>query len=180
MEMNQIFIRKAVPEDASGIHTVIQESFIKYCEKSGLDYTVEALKETVEDIEKDIFNKHVLVAILNDGIIAGTLRLEILQDRSAYLTRFGVLPIFHRFGIGGKLLDAAEDFLKASDVKKVYLHTAVSNKDLVRFYYDRGFRIENTSTDRGYIRALMAKDFSVQAVPVSVCCKHQINSFHCK
>ena len=161
MEFNQITIRKATPEDAPGIFTVIQESFKKYCENSGLDYSVDALQETVEDIIEDIATKHVLVAIL-DGMIAGTLRYRIFADQTAYLTRFGVLPMFHRAGIGQSLMNEVDDQLIKAGVRRICLHTAAKNKELVRFYYGRGFYVESTNTDRGYLRALMVKDFETK------------------
>jgi len=39
----------------------------------------------------------------------------------------------------------------------------VQKRDLIRFYYGRGFYIESTTNDRGYIRALMVKEYQGQA-----------------
>lgn len=158
MEINHLIIRKAVPEDAQGIHGVLQESFKKYCDISGLDYNIDALRESVEEIRQDILTKNVLVAILEEAII-GTLRFKIYPDQTAYLTRFGVLPTFHRAGVGQSLMSKVDELMIQAGVKKVCLHTAAKNKDLVRFYYGRGFYVESTNTDRGYLRALMVKDY---------------------
>jgi len=44
-------------------------------------------------------------------------------------------------------------------IKCLKLHTASKNRDLVRFYYGRGFYIDSTSKEKGYIRALMVKEY---------------------
>lgn len=164
MEINHITIRKANPEDASSIFTVIQESFKLYCINSGLDFPVDALRETVDDIKKDILTKQVLVAVV-DGIIAGTVRYQILADQTAYLTRFGVLPSFHRAGIGQSLMNEVDRQINEAGIKRIFLFTAAKNKKLVQFYNGRGFYVESTNTDRGYLRALMVKDMQASQIP---------------
>jgi len=161
LEINQITIRKAILEDVPTIFYVIQESFKKYCENSGLEEPPDALRETVDDIRKDILTKQVLVAVL-DGKIVGTLRYQILADLTVYLTRFGVLPSFHRAGIGQSLMNEVDDQLIKAGVNRIFLYTAAKNKDLVRFYYGRGFYVESTNTDRGYLRALMVKELKAK------------------
>lgn len=163
MEINQIIIRKAGLEDAPAIFTVIQESFKKYCENSGLDDLPDALRETVEDIRKDILTKQVLVAVL-DGTISGTLRYQIRPDQTAFLTRFGVLPAFHGAGIGQSLMHEVDEQLIKAGVKRIFLFTAAKNKNLVRFYTGRGFYVESANTDRGYLRALMVKDLQTMQI----------------
>lgn len=157
MESNKLLIRKAIPEEAHLIREVLQESFKKYCIESGLD-TVEALKETIADIKKDMVTKELLVAVLEDEIV-GTLRCVIQPDNTAYITRFGVKPRCHKAGIGRALLSEADSILERKGTKKVYLNTASKNRDLIRFYYARGFYVESVSNDKGYLRALMVKEF---------------------
>ncbi|MDP4272362.1 MAG: GNAT family N-acetyltransferase, partial [Bacteroidota bacterium] len=47
----------------------------------------------------------------------------------------------------------------ARGIKRLSLHTASKYHDLVRFYYGRGFYVDSTSRDRGYVRALMVKEY---------------------
>ncbi|UKI36392.1 MAG: hypothetical protein L6V93_21240 [Clostridiales bacterium] len=49
--------------------------------------------------------------------------------------------------------------MRVLGVKKLYLHTGSKISSLVTFYYGRGFYVESTSTDRGYIRAQMCKEY---------------------
>jgi ribosomal protein S18 acetylase RimI-like enzyme len=157
--MNYSFIiRKAVVEDAPAIKSIMQESFKKYMEDTGLTGTMEALEESIQDIEKDITTKEVYIAIIDD-VAVGTVRVQILPDNTAYISRFGVKLQFHNIGIGKSLMNLMDKMLIARGIKKVCLHTASKYNDLVRFYYGRGFYIDSTNIDRGYIRALMTKEY---------------------
>lgn len=157
--MNYSFIiRKAVREDAPAIQAIMQEAFKKYMEDTGLSGSMEALDESVSDIEKDIEAKEVYIAVIDD-VAVGTVRVRLLQDNTAYISRFGVMLQYHNIGIGKSLMNLMDKLLKARGIKKVSLHTASKYKDLVRFYYGRGFYIDSTTKDRGYVRALMVKEY---------------------
>jgi ribosomal protein S18 acetylase RimI-like enzyme len=159
MCLNYSFIiRKAVPEDAQAIQSILLESFKKYMQDTGLKGTMEALEETVDDIKKDIENKEVYIAII-DSVPVGTIRVQIFPDNTAYISRFGVRLNYHNIGIGKALMNLIDKVLKAHGVTKVSLHTASNYKDLVRFYYGQGFYVDSTSKDRGYIRALLVKHY---------------------
>lgn len=158
--MNYSFIiRKAVREDAPAIQGIMRESFKKYMEDTGLTGTMEALEESLYDIEKDIAEKEVYIAIIDD-IAVGAVRVRILSDKTAYISRFGVKLQYHNIGIGKALMNLTDKMLIAAGVKKVSLHTASKYRDLVRFYYGRGFYIDSTTKDRGYVRALMIKEYN--------------------
>lgn len=157
--MNYSFsIRKAVVEDANAIKSIMQESFKKYMQDTGLIGTMEALEESIEVIKNDILSKEVFIALIDD-IPVGTVRLELLPDNTAYISRFGVCLEYHNIGIGKSLMNLVDKVLKARGVKRVSLHTASRYKDLVRFYYGRGFYIDSTTKDRGYVRALLVKEY---------------------
>jgi len=158
--MNYSFIiRKATLEDAPSIAAIMQEAFKKYMLDTGLSGTMEALTEGIEDIEADIREKEVFIALI-DGNPVGTIRIQFLPDNTAYISRFGVMLNYHNIGIGKALMNLADKVIISRGVKKVYLHTASKYRDLIRFYYGRGFYVESTSTDRGYIRALLVKEYS--------------------
>jgi len=157
--MNYSFIiRKATIEDAPAILKIMQEAFKKYMQDAGLSGTMDALTESLKNIEADINEKEVYIAIIDDNPV-GTIRIKILPDNTAYISRFGVMLDYHNIGIGKSLMNLADKILISKGVKKVSLHTASKYRDLIRFYYGRGFFIESTSTDRGYIRALLVKEY---------------------
>jgi ribosomal protein S18 acetylase RimI-like enzyme len=151
-------IRKAVAADAPAIKEIMQESFKKYIEDTGLPGSMEALDESYEDIVRDIETKEVYVAII-DEVAVGSVRVRINPDNTAYLSRFGVKLSYHNIGIGKSLINLVDKLLTARGISSVSLHTASKYKDLVRFYYGRGFYIDSTTKDRGYVRALMVKEY---------------------
>lgn len=157
--MNYSFvIRKATLEDAGSIHMIMQEAFKKYMQDTGLIGTMEALEESVEDIKLDIAAKEVYIAFIDDTPV-GTVRVQLYADNTAYISRFGVSLHYHNIGIGKSLMNLVDKILKSKGIRKVSLHTASKYMDLVRFYYGRGFYIDSTTKDRGYVRALMVKEY---------------------
>jgi ribosomal protein S18 acetylase RimI-like enzyme len=157
--MNYSFtIHKAIIEDAPAIQGIMQESFTKYMEDTGLTGTMEALEESLYDIENDIRKKEVYIAFIDD-IAVGTIRVQVLSDSTAYISRFGVKLQYHNIGIGKSLMNLMDKILMAGNIKEVSLHTASKHKDLICFYYGRGFYIDSTTKDRGYVRALMVKEY---------------------
>ncbi len=158
--MNYSFIiRKATIEDAPAIATIIQEAFKKYMQDAGLSVMMDALTESLETIEADIAEKEVYIALIDNNPV-GTIRIKLMQDKTAYISRFGVMLDYHNIGIGKSLMNLADKILNYHGIKKVRLHTASKYRDLIRFYYGRGFYVESTSTDRGYIRALLVKEYN--------------------
>ncbi len=157
--MNYSFIiRKATLEDATSISLIMQEAFRKYMLDTGLSGTLDALTESLQNIEADILEKEVYIALI-DGNPVGTIRIKLQPDNTAYISRFGVMLGYHNIGIGKALMNLADKILISQGVKRVSLHTASKYRDLIRFYYGRGFYIDSTSTDRGYIRALLVKEY---------------------
>jgi ribosomal protein S18 acetylase RimI-like enzyme len=136
----------------------MQESFKKYMMDSDLKGSLDALTESVDDILDDIRAKEVFIALI-DGIAVGSARVEMLPDNTAYLSRFGVRPGYNNIGVGISLMSLIDKMLIEKGIKCVKLHTASKNMDLVRFYYGRGFYVESTTNDKGYIRALMVKEY---------------------
>jgi N-acetylglutamate synthase-like GNAT family acetyltransferase len=161
MEKMVFVVRKAVEGDIPEIQQITREAFRMYMENAGLTGSISALEETYEDIKKDIESKEVLVALI-DGVVVGSVRVEVRPDRTAYLSRFGVGLANQNHGVGKILMNAVDDNMKKQGVTKIYLHTASKILSLVRFYYGRGFYIDSTTKDRGYIRALLCKEYEYE------------------
>lgn len=66
-------------------------------------------------------------------------------------------------GIGAKLLDYVDEIMREMGISKLYLHTASKLVSLIKFYYGRGFFIDSTTKDRGYIRALLCKEYDKES-----------------
>jgi len=149
--------RHAVATDAPYIYTLLQNAFREYAETIGIS-ELDALKETISDIEYEINNNTVYVAII-DGHIIGTIRVEISGDE-AYISRFAVNSSHRNMGVGESLINLVDKYLKSKCIKRAFLYTASHNINLVRFYYSRGFYIDSVSHERGYPRARMVKEYS--------------------
>ncbi|MCK9478237.1 MAG: GNAT family N-acetyltransferase [Firmicutes bacterium] len=154
--MKEVQIRLATTEDAKQIAKVIKEAFLWYVHAAEIK-TVEALNETYEDVAADIKNKKVYCALLDKKVI-GSLRIEINSDnKTAYLSRFGVLLEYRNIGVGKKLMQAVDIELKSLGIQKLFLHTAINIPELISFYKKVGFQIETVSESEGYPRALLTK-----------------------
>ncbi len=152
-------IKEATPGDAPAILEIMQDAFHKYERDLGMAGHVTALKETVEDIQRDIREKTVLVGFV-DGVAVGSVRVEIMGDL-AYLSRFGVRSAISKSGIGGMLIDRVEVLCREQSVRAIALHTSSRMYGLIRFYYGHGYFIHSTETSRGYIRALLVHELEM-------------------
>jgi len=152
-------IRKAVEADIPEIFSITREAFEKYARDLGLPHAVSALKETYETIQRDLKTKTILIALL-DGIPVGSVRFEVLPGNIAYVSRFGVKLDIQNCGVGKALISAVEKEAREMGLDALTLHTAAKMTALVRFYYGLGFYIHSTTTDRGYIRALLCRDLT--------------------
>ena len=157
-----ILVRAAEKADAPVIRRIMTESFEKYRRDAGIRGSLDALKETLEDIEADILGdmrgKHVFLALYG-GEPAGSVRVAIDSEAGeAYISRLGVCGAYSRQGIGKALLRAVDNLLDSRGIQRVSLHTAVANKALMAFYHSLGFRVGDIGYDRGYARARLIRE----------------------
>ena len=151
-------VKSATEEDIPAIHKITHDAFLKYCEMAGLDYNIEALTETYDDIRHDIETKNVLVVRIDDEPV-GAVRIELLPDNEAYLSRFAVASSNRNNGIGKILMKVVDKVMKENNVKILKLHTCSKVTALIRFYYGRGFYISDVEYSRGYARAELVKEY---------------------
>lgn len=159
MEKMVFVVRKAEYADIPQIQAVSKEAFKIYADAAGIASFVGYLDETYEELKNEIKNKLVYVALTDDKIV-GSVRIEVNKsNKTAYLSRFGVKGDFQNKGIGKLLMNTVDNEMKELGITNLYLHTASRMLSLVRFYYGIGFYIESTTKDRGYIRALLCKEY---------------------
>ncbi|MBU3130267.1 GNAT family N-acetyltransferase [Clostridium tagluense] len=158
MEKMSFEVRKAFTSDIEEIRILAGESFKMYTANASITELIAPLNETYEEVKKAIETTEVFVALYNEEVI-GSVRIEIKPDGTAYLSRFGVSASHQNNGIGKILMNAIDNSMKELGITSLYLHTASRMFSLIRFYYGRGFYIESTTNDRGYIRALLCKEY---------------------
>ena len=149
-------IRKAEPGDAKRIVEITTEAFVQYIKAAGIKDTP-ALHEGEEQVLEDIKTKDVYVALVEDEIV-GSVRIHKLDEDSVYLSRFGVSMEHRNLGIGKLLVNYLDAVLMQEKVKHIVLHTASKASHLIKFYYNRGFYVDDVSKDKGYIRVQLKKD----------------------
>ncbi|SCZ79683.1 GNAT family N-acetyltransferase [Acidaminobacter hydrogenoformans] len=160
MAKKPVMVRPATKEDVPAIRQIMQEAFSFYAMKVGISSpgSVQALEETCADIEKQLEEKIILVAEV-EGVVAGSVRLEVMADGSVYFSRFGVLNVFKGKKIGDRLMAAVDDYMEDNGFDRLILHTAACLLSLIRFYYSKGFVIVSSDAPRGYTRALLCKHY---------------------
>jgi len=168
MEEMIFAVRNAVEEDIPAIQEITKEAFKMYAKGAGIKEPIAALSENYKNIKKDIDTKFFIVAVLN-GEIVGSVRVEIKPDNTAYLSRFGVGIEYQNKGVGKILMNAVDTKMVELGIKNLYLHTASRLLSLVRFYYGRGFYIDSTNKESGYIRALLCKEYEANEAVASDC-----------
>ncbi len=155
--MSLFEVRLATVEDAESILEITREAFLIYKEMAGAD-NLDALGESYDDVVRDINEKLVLIA-MSDGEPVGCVRVEVKNDKTAWLTRFAVKVTCQNNGIGKSIMNHVDKVMKREGVKSISLYTASKVASLIRFYYGRGFYVESTDDSRGYIRAKLTKKY---------------------
>ncbi len=151
-------VKRATEEDIPAINKITKDAFLNYCESAGLNYDIEALNETHDDILKDIHEKDVFVVRIDDEPV-GAVRIQLLDNNEAYLSRFAVGSSHRNNGIGKILMNVVDKVMRQNNVKTLRLHTASKVSTLIRFYYGRGFYIKSVEESRGYPRAELIKEY---------------------
>lgn len=149
-------IRRALPVDVPELTELIRSAMAQYARASGIPTLLDSQKETEADVLRHVLEDTVLIAE-SHGHLAGTVRLTVMPDRTAYFSRFAVSTRRQQSGIGKKLITVAEELLREQGATEILLHTAVQNKPLVGIYTGKGFELVEVATDRGYERGLFRK-----------------------
>ena len=131
-----IVIRRAVPDDASAIVSLLYESFLEYRSL----YTVSGFAATVISQSELIDRMHegpVFVATIN-GTVVGTVAIT-PKGESLYLRGMAVHPSARGQRIGDQLLSYVEDLAISQGVRRLSLSTTPFLKRAIRLYESFGF-----------------------------------------
>lgn len=159
--MSAYAIRQATVADLPEMQRVITDAMIRYAEDSSIPTPLESLTETIEDLRRHVLQDYFILAFRGEKLV-GTLRISRMNDPatpSAYISRFAVLPSMQKLGVGNALFSKAEEYLHSGGYRRVFLHTALTNARLVKFYTSRKFDLVETGTERGYPRGTFMKEY---------------------
>jgi ribosomal protein S18 acetylase RimI-like enzyme len=175
MEKLEVIVRKASACDVEEIRILASDSFRIYAENAEITEFVAPLNESYDKVKSEVETKNVFVALVN-GKIIGSLRIEVKSDNTAYLSKFGISSLYQNYGVGKMLMKAVDESMEDIGIDKLYLHTSSRMFSLIKFYYGGGFYIESTTKDRGYIRALLCKEYKTAKAQESLCTDHKNQS----
>lgn len=157
--MEQILLRRASEADAAAILEITRAAFDVYAREVRKRESIAALFETLADVKEDIKNKYVYVCEL-DGVIIGSVRVGVMGQGIAYLSRFSVSPEAQNLGLGGLLLEKVRTECLSMGIRAITLHTASKMRSTVAFYLKNGYYIHSISRDADYIRAFMVNELA--------------------
>ena len=130
-------IRRAVPEDASAIASVLYESFAEY----EASYTPEAFSFTVStpDQIRDRMREGPVWVALEGEKIVGTVG-AVARGESLYVRGMAVVPATRGGGTGRLLMGCVEEFAAGQGFKRMSLSTTPFLARAIRLYERFGFR----------------------------------------
>jgi ribosomal protein S18 acetylase RimI-like enzyme len=131
-----IIIKLAAVEDAAEI-LALQK--LAYLSEAAIynDYTIQPLKQTLEEIRED-FKQYIFLKAVQNGVIIGSVKGQ-LEQQSCYIGRLMVHPDFQNRGIGTRLMQAIE--AQFPQVKEYTLGTGHRSERNIRLYQKLGYKI---------------------------------------
>ena len=145
-----ITIREFQEQDGQDVSFVQFTSFKSYLkdlmeidEPRPAEYWVNAMKHLkTEDYENITF-----VAVDNDKVVGFISITSALKRRLGTLQRIGVNPDCNGKGIGKMLFEAADQFWRQRNMRKVATCVSSINPGALKFYQKCGFHVEGTLKD---------------------------------
>lgn len=136
-EREGFLVRRAVPEDADAISSLLREAFAPF---EG-EYTPEAFAYTTPGVEVILerFNEGTTWVAVDGEEIVGTVSGLPETDRF-YVRSMAVKPGFQGGGMGRRLLETLESFARKAEFTTLYLYTTFALPAAKRLYERNGFR----------------------------------------
>jgi len=133
----QIEIRRAGPEDAPAIASVLHESFVEF-RALYTDGGFAATTPNAEQILTRLREGPIWMALV-EGAMVGTVA-AFIKDDSVYIRGMAVLPNARGFGAGTRLLQQIEVWAGIEGHTRIFLSTTPFLTAAIRLYERFGFR----------------------------------------
>ena len=148
-----MIIKKANFSDLEGILDLQKLAYISEA-KLYEDYSIEPLKQTIKDIQKEYENGIILKTLNNDFNIIGSIRAYKV-NHTVFIQKLIVHPDFQNNGIGQRLLEAIEKYFIAIDSNIEFkLFTGYKSSKNIYLYKKSGyieFKSEKISKNLNFI-----------------------------
>lgn len=127
-------------DDAKAILGLQKRAFIQSAEKSGNNYNIAPITQTIDEMRAD-FSKYCFIKATVNNRIVGSCRAN-MDNSICYIGRVVVEPIYQRHGYGLQLMNAIEDRFK--DAKEFEIFTGNDSEENISFYGKLGYIKEDT------------------------------------
>lgn len=131
-----MIILEAIPEDAASILKLQYQAYQIEAERYN-DFELPPLKQSVEDIEKDINSQTVLKALVNEDIIGSVRAFE--KDGTCHIGKLIVNPDYRRQGIARRLMHEIENLFSHSS--RLELFTGHLSEPALNLYDSLGYNL---------------------------------------
>ena len=133
----QIEIRRAGPEDAPAIASVLHESFVEFRPL----YTTGGFSATTLNAEQILtrMREGPIWVALREGAVLGT-AAAVIKSGSVYIRGMAVLPSARGCGVGTRLLQQIEVWAGIEGHTRIFLSTTPFLTSAIRLYERFGFR----------------------------------------
>ncbi len=149
-QMSPLTVRRAGPQDADSVRTVVQAAYAKWVPVLGRKPV-----PMVADYDRGVLDHE--IDLLHDDTVMVALIECIPQHDQLFIENIAVAPAHQGRGLGRWLLDHAERRAKAAALPKLGLLTAEAMASNVRLYQSAGFQIDGTSPFMGGTTIHMSK-----------------------
>ena len=138
-------IRATTTWQHAGVHYVRTEAMVR-----GFNIPLEGEFDSLDTPD----TKYML--ILDDTLPIATSRLHIIDNETAKIERVCVLDQYRGKGVGRKLIDDTEDWLKELGIKKVII---TSRDAAVGFYESLGYTPDWNQVEDGFFKVVYTEKF---------------------
>ena len=153
-----IAIERASPSDAAALKRLLEAAYRGDSARRGWNHEADILDgERIADAELTdlLADPQVTMLVARDGdAIVGSVAVTRKDDTLAYLGMLCVKPDLQSSGMGGRLLDAAEETARGLGIQAMEM-TVIDGRDTLIAWYER----------RGYIRTGETRPFPVLRDP---------------
>lgn len=146
-------VRPAREDDLSAVLDLQRRSFHDVAVRSG-NMEISPMTQTLEELEAQFATDHVLVHE-QDGIITGSVRAHVTDDRVGHVGRLIVDPAHQRRGIGSLLMAEIERAL--SDCVRFDIFTGAQFTEVVALYQNLGYVVTREAEHDGVPMVFMSK-----------------------
>ena len=156
--MDNIIIRKSIKEDIPYINELFVQ-MVKTVNSRMKNAGVEPYIDLEQGFEKGYLDSFyinddnvIFVAEDNSKVIGFISINKYSEEDYIYLDDYCVDEKYRGQGIGSKLINAAFEFAKSNKINQVLTHVENANKESIKFYKNKGFKLVEEQGHRLLIR----------------------------